>query len=213
MVFQDYYAVLGLKPSATAAEIKTNYRKLAMKYHPDKNEGNALAAAIFRDIAEAYTILSNPITRREYDSIYAGDVNARFNQSQPLTKDVIITRINNLQRNIAASNPFRINQDALWFAINQMLSPLNLGLLKQTDVATKRLAIEQLLRCSVPLSYRKAQKLGGSLLNLAGDDEFAQIAINQFLKKSQRSSNWHKYKALIAVIAAVILCLLMFLLS
>ena len=63
----DYYQSLGVARTAHADEIKTAYRKLAMKYHPDRNPGNAEAERKFKDIATAYQVLSDPDKRRLYD--------------------------------------------------------------------------------------------------------------------------------------------------
>lgn len=64
---KDYYAVLGVSKSATADEIKKEYRKLARDLHPDKNPDNAEAERRFKEISEAYGILSDEKKRREYD--------------------------------------------------------------------------------------------------------------------------------------------------
>ena len=64
---RDYYEVLGLSKSASAQEIKKAYRKLALKYHPDKNEGDTAAEDKFKEAAEAYEILSNPEKKGRYD--------------------------------------------------------------------------------------------------------------------------------------------------
>ncbi len=64
---EDYYKVLGLTKSATADEIKRAYRKLAVKYHPDKNPGNKAAEEKFKKVSEAYEVLSDPKKRADYD--------------------------------------------------------------------------------------------------------------------------------------------------
>ena len=64
---RDYYEVLGLSKNADEAEIKKAYRKLAIKYHPDKNPGDASAEDKFKEAAEAYEILSNADKRAQYD--------------------------------------------------------------------------------------------------------------------------------------------------
>ena len=64
---RDYYEVLGVSRNADAAEIKKAYRKLALKYHPDKNPGDKEAEEKFKEAAEAYDVLSNDEKRRRYD--------------------------------------------------------------------------------------------------------------------------------------------------
>ncbi|MHA7131650.1 molecular chaperone DnaJ [Algoriphagus namhaensis] len=67
MAKRDYYEVLGVDKSASADEIKKAYRKLAIKYHPDKNPNDATAEEKFKEAAEAYEVLSNPEKKQRYD--------------------------------------------------------------------------------------------------------------------------------------------------
>ncbi len=64
---RDYYEVLGIDKNANDDEIKRAYRKLAKKYHPDLNQGDKQAEAMFKEVNEAYKVLSNPETRARYD--------------------------------------------------------------------------------------------------------------------------------------------------
>jgi len=68
MAFIDYYKLLGLSKTATDKEIKTAYRKLARKYHPDLNPDNKEAELKFKEINEANEVLSNPENRKKYDA-------------------------------------------------------------------------------------------------------------------------------------------------
>ena len=67
MAKRDYYEVLGVSKGATDKEIKDAYRKLAIKYHPDRNPDNKAAEESFKEAAEAYDVLSNPEKKQKYD--------------------------------------------------------------------------------------------------------------------------------------------------
>lgn len=65
--FKDYYAILGVSKNASAEEIKKVFRKQAVKYHPDRNPGNKKAEDRFKELSEAYEVLSDPDKRKKYD--------------------------------------------------------------------------------------------------------------------------------------------------
>ncbi|NBW73467.1 MAG: J domain-containing protein [Microbacteriaceae bacterium] len=75
---KDFYKVLGVAKDVSDAELKKVYRKLARKYHPDSNPGDAKAEAKFKEITEAYSVLSDQEQRKEYDAIRAMGGGARF---------------------------------------------------------------------------------------------------------------------------------------
>jgi molecular chaperone DnaJ len=77
-VDKDFYKILGIAKDASDADIKKAYRKLARQYHPDTNSGEAAAEKKFKDISEAYSVLSDPDERQQYDAIRAMGGGARF---------------------------------------------------------------------------------------------------------------------------------------
>ena len=76
----EYYQVLGVAKTASADEIKKAYRKLAIKYHPDKNQGKKEAEEKFKGISEAYAVLSDPEKRKQYDTYGSDGFHQRYSQ-------------------------------------------------------------------------------------------------------------------------------------
>ena len=80
MADQDYYEILGLKKGASAEEIKKAFRKLAVKHHPDKNPGDKKAEDRFKEINEAYAVLSDPEKKSQYDQFGSTGFHQRYSQ-------------------------------------------------------------------------------------------------------------------------------------
>ena len=80
MATRDYYNILGVNKNASEEEIKRAYRKLAMKYHPDKNPNRKEAEERFKEINEAYAVLSDKEKRKQYDTFGAEGFRQRFTQ-------------------------------------------------------------------------------------------------------------------------------------
>ena len=76
MAKRDYYEVLGVNKNASEDEIKKAYRKIAIKYHPDRNPGNKEAEEKFKEAAEAYDVLHDPQKRQQYDQFGFNGPNA-----------------------------------------------------------------------------------------------------------------------------------------
>lgn len=87
---KDYYRILGLPPGASDEEVKRAYRRLALKHHPDRNPGDRTAEERFKEISEAYAVLTDPMKRRAYEGARAAGPEARgrpdfeFNQAEIL---------------------------------------------------------------------------------------------------------------------------------
>ena len=90
MIFKDYYKILNVTKNATAEELKKSYRKLAMLYHPDKNPGDKKSEEKFKEIAEAYDVLSEADKRKDYDNFFgkrqsASNYSKNYTYSNPYT--------------------------------------------------------------------------------------------------------------------------------
>jgi len=80
MAETDYYQMLGVAKTASDEEIKKSYRKLAMKYHPDKTKGDKAAEEKFKQISEAYAVLSDKEKRQQYDTFGSAGFQQRYSQ-------------------------------------------------------------------------------------------------------------------------------------
>ncbi len=80
MAKKDYYDILGVQKTASEDDIKKAYRKLALKYHPDRNPGNKQAEEQFKEINEAYAVLSDKDKRKEYDTYGMSGFQQKYTQ-------------------------------------------------------------------------------------------------------------------------------------
>ena len=214
MIPKDYYKILDVKPTAEAGAIKRNYRKLAMRYHPDKNPGDALAAEVFSDIAEAYGVLSDPLQRRAYNEQRFNIFDAGRYYTPVITQTSITADINKLQQAIDTIDPYRLNRDALYVSICRIVSDEVIDFLKQEqDKTFNRLFIERMLQCAKLLTLQYIDKLNPTLFDIAGDDETARSSISAFIQTARRSNTWQRYKAVVVIVIALLLSLLVFLLG
>ena len=94
---EDYYDILGISKGASPSEIKKAYRKMAIKYHPDKNPGDKSAEANFKKAAEAYEILGNPENRSKYDQYgHAAFENGGFGSGAGMNMDDIFSQFGDI---------------------------------------------------------------------------------------------------------------------
>ena len=104
---KDYYSVLGLNKGVSDDEIKKAYRKLAMKYHPDRNEGDSKAESKFKEISEAYAVLSDKQKRDKYDQFGSEGFHQKFSQ-EDIFRDFDINEIlRGFGFGTSSGNPFQ----------------------------------------------------------------------------------------------------------
>lgn len=89
MATEDFYGVLGLRPDASAEEIKKIYRELALRYHPDRNGGDPEREERLKEINQAYHVLGNEERRRRYDLLSRGPFENRMFHYDVMNDDLI----------------------------------------------------------------------------------------------------------------------------
>jgi curved DNA-binding protein CbpA len=208
-VTKDYYRILNVRSSATLREIKAAYRKLAMLYHPDKNQDDALAAAIFTDAAEAYGILSDAKARKRYNHERYITAEEEY-KPQIETMETLLLRIQKINAYLKNADPFRFNKGALLYSIKQLF-PDDSTLLANTNEMQLNQFLEQVSFAADYLSTQQTKQLIILLQPFYIKHEWLHQKLNMLLRQQQKQEYWDKYKIVLAVLVAVILCLIIFL--
>jgi len=212
MDLKDYYKILEVTPVATQQEIRKSFRRLALKYHPDKNEGDHLSEALFKEVQEAYEVLSDPQQREEYHykRWYNRSVRAGFSE-RALTPQGILAECRQLENYVVSMNIFQIDFDALSFHIRQLLSDSNIGILHQfNEGSVNHDIIRTLLKAAQPLPSVYLQPVTLLLARLAGTDETLLHEINQAARQRKHRDYWDKYKWVVVVLITGIICWIMY---
>lgn len=127
----NHYSTLGVARTATQTDIKKAYRKLAMQYHPDKNQGNDMAHAMFVTINEAYSVLSDNYSRKRYDDeVWLSGMHKTYNR-QAITPEWLLEVSRKLNESLSKMDTYRISHGALSEYILLILTNAHLGVLQQ----------------------------------------------------------------------------------
>ena len=201
-----YYPILQVPHSASPEEIKRSFRKLAVQYHPDKNEGNSIAEERFKEIKEAYEILYNTEKRQDYHykrfaSVYEYSI---------LTPGFILKQCLELKKFTSVIQHYHINYDLLSHQIKEILSEQSLAVLeKENDLSLNKSILQLMIDTSDPLPYPYFLTIAPILLSLS-QNEKNTAAIKSIILYKKRVHTFEKNKLLIAVIIASILCIIIY---
>ena len=208
---KDYYSILELSPASTVDDVKKAYRRLALQFHPDKNPGDTIAAAIFTDAAEAYKVLGDADARKRYN--YERYLIAEEEYKRPVeTIETLIERIENLNASLKTTDPFRLNKNALLYAIQQLM-PDDMLLLPGTNKILLQQFLQQVSIAAAYLSTHQTKQLIELMQPLYAEHEWLQRTFNMLLQQQHKQERWEKYKVVLAIVVAAILCLIIFLVA
>ena len=211
---KNYYYLLRVKQDASPGEIKKSYRRLAMKYHPDKNPGDILAGKIFLDISEAYNTLSDFNKRKAYDYNTFANTGTGSTKKPVISADHIWRESTSLKKIVTKADPFRLNRDALFFSLSALLCDENIYLLqKEGNTDLMLLIIQNIIFCSAFLSMEESVIICNKLLSLSNKQAGLDIMIDSFLLQQKQKHNWEKYKIIVALAASLLFCLLVYFMS
>lgn len=199
---RDYYNILAIEQAATDDEIKKAYRKLAKQHHPDTNNGNKLSEGQFRDIQDAYNVLSNTALRKRYDEeLWLAGMTKRINRQQHVTPMWILQETIKLNNHMSTVDVYRMNHAALYDYIAQLLQTNNINTLRTADQTLKNSIATQILSATKALKYKYMLPIANTLKQLSSQEQDIDTAIKQRKQQAQ----WER--ALPYVIALITLIL------
>jgi curved DNA-binding protein CbpA len=209
---KDYYQILQIQPNSTLAEIKQAFRRLALIHHPDKNPNDKYAEVQFKEIKEAYEVLTNPIKKENYlqERWYNQSIGKRRN-AEVITPVSILKLVLELDQYVSRLDVHRMNKEGLSDYIDQLLSDDTIGTLKPFDEPEiKQQIITSTLSAMRPLPMKFIRKLPERLEALAGD-EASLNRIKSFLQNRKKVLLWERYKVVLIILFTILICLLIFL--
>lgn len=209
---KDHYRTLGIHPKATAEEVKTAYRALARKHHPDADRDNPYAAARFREIGEAYATLSQPAHRRRYDEErWLSGFSARDRRG-PVTPDTLLRDAHKLAAHLRAIDRAHMNHAALRNLLLFLLSDEHLSILRTSgDTERQTLLAEALLESAAVLRPLYFEDVAVRLVLVTPGNEVMLRRINAIGAERRRQVWWERWTPLIVVVIVVALCVAMML--
>ncbi len=205
MQSKDYYNILHVLPTATGEEIKKAYRKLALQYHPDVTNNADITSDTFINIKEAYEVLSDTKKRQAY---HYKRFYRTYQQQASITPEMVMQQTINLAALVVVLDPHRIDYDKLTNQIMQILDVPIIRLLqadKQSIIREK--IITNILKSTILLNYQMALPIHEILLQLATDNELQTATIHKQTQYLKQLYFWHKYKLLVALFVAIVLCI------
>ncbi len=210
MPLKDHYRILGISANATLKEVKKAYYQLAHKYHPDKNPDN-LAEKHFREIIEAYQVLSNDTRRKQYDEErYFAGLFAR-KEPEKITGTWILSQAIRLRLHMDNIDSYRMNHLSLHDYVHLLLSDSHLAVINnEQDNGIRKEMIRELLLSLKGLKLSYYESLKPRLLMLADTDEQLCSLVNQTFRKRKKETTWEQYLPLLIITITILLCVIMF---
>ncbi|PZF73312.1 J domain-containing protein [Taibaiella soli] len=210
MPFKDHYKTLAVPPNASLQEIKKAYRALAHQYHPDKNTHNQYTEGFFREIQEAYHVLSNAHRRVAYDEERWLAGYSMTKQPASVTPEWIYQQCLSLSKHMTTVDIYRMSHAALRDYILLILSNDDMAILERANhQELNRNIVGELLKSMKSLRYDYIPEIIARLNTLAASDIILLAEIKKLTAEQQKQAEWEKIKPYVLILVVVILCVLM----
>lgn len=214
MQVKDYYAILEVSPAATRDEIKQAYRKLALRFHPDKTENDPYTNARFQEIKEAYEVLTTPARKQEYlNQRWYEKSQGRKQKVIVVTPDYLLQEAIALDRQLAHADRHRMNREAL---LQRLLELLNDDTIQKMaafqDTGTIDEAAMLILKSGRLLPAASLAQITARIHQLPISNSLQQSLPN-IVHTQRRSERLERLTPWMALLAVLLVCLFLFLLQ
>ena len=213
-MLKDYYTILGLPAGAAPEAVKKAYRRLVMRFHPDKTGEDAYAAAHFREVQEAYDVLSDPLRREDYHqerNLWKATGKA-FDETGPLTPELMLRQAVRLNETVRAMDRYRMDRDGIAQSIRRILRDTH-ALDGFHDPRAGAQVVHFLLLAGEPLPLALVLPFRESMEQLASGDRSVLDEINVFFRRKKREQLLTRVQTPLLILAALALCYLAYRLS
>lgn len=206
---KNYYQILGVSPSASGAEIKAAYRRLALIYHPDKNSEDLASGYVFAEINEAYQVLSDKTSRADYHRNFE-TAGRKFKSGGTVffSAELLLIKLEHMKKALSETDPYRMNTDAVFEELQQLFSAYHLAILeKENNTMLSRQITGNCLDLLIYLPKNEQLMILEDLKRLPG---LPEDIIIQYLQQQKQRWFWNRYKTVLVILLALALCLLLF---
>ncbi|WP_018626395.1 J domain-containing protein [Niabella aurantiaca] len=206
---KDYYQILGLPPSATIAEIKMAYRKLAHQYHPDKNPSNLYAAAHFSLIKEAYHTLTRPELKTQYlqerwlQQSMGAPMEKTATTPPELLKDLL-----SVHQQLIHYDVYRVDKRGVYATLQELISPAKIDILNQFHQQDINREMVKWMADSIFLLHPEDQlRILEQMEKILAPAE-SRILIGKKSREIRQSIRFSRYKPFLILGLIILLCII-----
>ena len=201
-MLKDHYKTLEVKTDATPYDIKKSYRRLVLQFHPDKNPNDKSAELKFKEVQEAYEVLSDTTKRSDYDFQYR----RQYKTQTILTPEAIYNLAKQVRNSVSSLDKDYINQQIVYKRLYEVLNQRNVSFLLANGNKVINLGIiDESIHAMKNLSFSFAEAFSLQLVQLAEGNEEKLKEIRHWLKQKKIQNYFESYKAAGIMITVVLL--------